>query len=195
MNTLICIFIIIGISLDVLGTMEVEGAMLGEIKKMDLTLASLMVMGLQLLFFFGGYFACNMLVKYDIFTHGNVTASIISVVIFVLLGIRLLVKGIKKVFVEEHREEFSLAKYMRNILMLCVYTLAAGCACGFIRAGALLMLITIVICSVVVTVGGIFIGYHFGFGYKSNGYYLGTILLWIAGIYVFATSLYPILAR
>ena len=194
MNTLICILIIIGISLDVLGTMEIEGAMLGEIKKKDMALTSLVVVGLQLLFFFGGYIACYMMVKYAIFTYGDATASIIAVVIFVLLGIRLLVKGIRKVFIEERRQEFSLAKYMRMILTLSVYTLAAGCACGFIGASMLLMLITIVICSTAVTIGGIFIGYHYGFGSKSTGYYVGTVLLWIAGVHVFVTSLYPLIA-
>ena len=194
MNALICILIIIGISLDVLGTMEVEGAMLGEINRKDMALTSILVIGMQLLFFFGGYIACNMMVRYDIFTHGAVTASIIAVVIFVLLGVRLLVKGIKKVFVDERRQEFSLAKYMRIILTLCVYTLAAGCACGFINASMLLMLVTITVCSALVTVGGIFIGYHYGFGSKSTGYYVGTALLWISGLYVFFTALYPLIA-
>ena len=194
MNVLICIIIIIGISLDVLGTMEIEGAMLGEIKRADMALASMLVIGMQLLFFFGGYIACAMMVRYNIFTHGEVTASIIAVSIFVLLGIRLLVKGLRKGFVEERRQEFSLARYMRIILTLCVYTLAAGCACGFINASMFLMLVTMVICSAAVTVGGIFIGYHYGFGSKSTGYYVGTLFLWIAGVYVFATSLYPMIA-
>ena len=194
MNTLICIIIIIGISLDVLGTMEVEGAMLGEIKKKDAILASLMVIGIQLLFFFGGYIACDLVVRYNIFTHGDTTASIIAVVIFILLGIRLLIKGIRRAFVEEHRQEFSLARYMKGIFTLSFYTLCAGCACGFIDASPLLMLITIVICSVGVTVGGLIIGYHYGFGSKSTGYFVGTAFLWLAGVYVFATSLYPVLA-
>ncbi len=194
MNALICILIIIGISLDVLGTMEIEGAMLGELKRTDLLLASLLVIGMQLLFFFGGYIACDMVVKYNIFTHGEVTASIIALSIFILLGIRLLIKGIKKVFVEERRQPFSLAKYMRIILTLCVYTLAAGCACGFINASMFLMLVTMVICSASVTVGGIFIGYHYGFGSKSTGYYVGTLFLWIAGVYVFVNSVYPLIA-
>ncbi len=194
MNALICILIIIGISLDVLGTMEIEGAMLGELKRLDITLASLLVIGMQLLFFFGGYIACAMVVRYNIFTHGEVTASIIAVTIFVLLGIRFLIKGLRKVFVEERRQEFSLARYMRIILTLCVYTLAAGCACGFTFTSMLLMLVTIIICSAGVTVGGIFIGYHYGFGSKSTAYYLGTLLLWIAGVYVFVKTLYPLIA-
>lgn len=194
MTALICIIIIIAISLDVLGSMEVEGAMLGEIKKKDLLFASLMVIGLQLLFFFGGYFACHMLVKYDIFTHGEVTASIIAVAIFMLLGIRLLVKGIRRVLVEERKQEFSLGRYMQIIFMLCFYTLAAGCACGFIEAPILVMLITLIICSAGVTVGGLFIGYHYGFESKSTVYYVGTLFLWIAGIYVFVNSLYPLIA-
>mgnify|MGYP002624050003 CR=1 FL=1 len=194
MNTLICILIIIGISLDVLGAMEIEGAMLGEIKKKDMVLASLLVIGLQLLFFFAGYIACDLVVRYDIFTHGDTTASIIAVAIFVLLGIRLLIKGIRRAFIEERRQEFSLAKYMKGIFTLSFYTLCAGCACGFIDASPLLMLVTMIICSVSVTVGGIFIGYHYGFGSKSTGYFVGTAFLWLAGIYVFVTGLYPVIA-
>ncbi len=194
MNTLICILIIIGISLDVLGTMEIEGAMLGEIKKKDMALASLMVIGLQISFFFGGYFACSMVVKYDIFTHGEITATIIAVAIFMILGIRLLVKGIRKAFVEERRQEFSLSKYMKGLVTLCFYTLCAGCACGFIEAPVIILLVTIIICSAAVTIGGLSIGYHFGFGSKSTGYFVGTAILWFVGIYVFATGIYPLLA-
>ena len=194
MNTLVCILIIVAISLDILGTMEVEGAMLGEIKKKDMALASLMVIGLQLAFFFGGYFACDLMVRYDIFTYGEATASIIAVAIFFLLGLRLLVKGIRKAFIEERRQEFSLARYMKEIVTISFYTLAGGCACGFIDASALLMFVTMIICSVVVTAGGLFIGYQYGFGSKSSGYFVGTALLWLAGAYVFATSLYPMIA-
>ncbi len=195
MNTLICILIIAGISLDVMGTMEVEGAMLGEIKKKDLAMATLMVIGLQLSFFFGGYIACSMVVRYNIFTHGDLTASIIAVAIFVLLGLRLLVKGIKFAFIEERRQEFSLAKYMKGIVTLCFYTLAAGCACGFIEAPVILLLVTMIVCSVFVTVGGLSIGYHFGFSSKSIGYFVGTALLWVSGIYVFVTAIYPVMVR
>lgn len=191
MNTLISIIIIVGISLDILGTMEVEGAMLGELKKKDVAQASLMVMALQLAFFFGGYFVCHMINKYGVFTYGDITAAIIAVAIFVLLGIRLLVKGIRYALVEESRQEFSLAKYMHIIVTLCFYTLAGGCACGFMGISPLLLLFAMIIGSVAVTVAGLMIGYHYGFGSKSTGYFVGTALLWIVGIYEFVTGIVP----
>ena len=44
------------------------------------------------------------------------------------------------------------------------------------------MLLVILICSVLVTVGGVYAGYHFGFDNKSYLYYGGAVLLWIAGV-------------
>ena len=44
------------------------------------------------------------------------------------------------------------------------------------------MRLVILICSVLVTVGGVYAGYHFGFDNKLYLYYGGAVLLWIAGV-------------
>ena len=48
------ILIIAGISLDIFAAMEIEGAMLADVKRKSLMIASTIVTVLQLIFFFGG---------------------------------------------------------------------------------------------------------------------------------------------
>ena len=57
------ILIIAGISLDIFAAMEIEGAMLADVKRKSLMIASTIVTVLQLIFFFGGYFVCYELEK------------------------------------------------------------------------------------------------------------------------------------
>ena len=44
-----------------------------------------------------------------------------------------------------------------------------------------MMAVVILTCSVLVVVGGLYTGYHFGFESKTGAYVAGAILLWIAG--------------
>ena len=67
------------------------------------------------------------------------------------------------------------------IAITSLYTLVAGCACGFVGTSILMMAIVILVCSVLVVVGGLYTGYHFGFESKTGAYVIGALLLWIAG--------------
>ncbi len=183
MNIWISIFIIIGISLDVFASMEVEGAMAPEIKKGALAIASSITTGLSLLFFFG----------HDIFSNEELTAGIISSAIFFLLGVRLIIKAIQKEFIQEKRREFGISSYIRMVVVMSLYTLAAGVACGLISANVYVMLIAIVICYVLVVIGGILTGYHYGFEQKTYAYTIGAVLLWVVGTYVVITEILAII--
>lgn len=191
MNLFISILIIVGISLDVFATMEVEGAMVPEIKKAPLAIACAITTGLSLIFFFGGYLVCYEINEHDIFMYEELTASVIAAVVFALLGIRLVVKAIQKEFVDERRRELGIRTYIRLIVVTSFYILAAGCACGFIEANPYVLLVTMVICFVCVVIFGILTGYHYGFGKKTIAYAFGAVLLWIAGSYVLVTGIIP----
>ena len=188
MNLFISILIIAGISLDVFATMEVEGAMISEIKKEQMVVACAVTTGLSLLFFFTGYFVCYKINEYDVFSYEERTSSIIAAVVFVLLGIRLIVKAIRKEFTQETRQEFKLKQYLRLVVTTSFYTLATGCACGLVEADPIVMMITIVICFVLVVIFGILTGYHFGFELKTYAYAAGSVLLWVAAIYLMITE-------
>lgn len=176
------ILIIAGISLDIFAAMEVEGAMLADIKRKTLMITSTTVTLLQLVFFFTGYFVCYELDQYRVVEDGQEIAYIAAAVVFALLGIRLIVKAIKREFVEEkRRDRLRVRDYIKIIAVTSFYTLCAGCVCGFIGTSVVMMAVVILVCSVLVVVSGIYTGYHFGFESKTRAYVAGAILLWIAG--------------
>ena len=168
------ILIIAGISLDIFAAMEIEGAMLADVKRKSLMIASTIVTVLQLIFFFGGYFVCYELEKHQIIQNAEEIGYIVATVVFALLGIRLIVKAIKREFVQEkRRDDIRVRDYIKIIAITSFYTLCAGCACGFVGTSIAMMGL--------VVVSGIYTGYHFGFESKTGAYAAGALLLWVAG--------------
>ena len=88
MNWIENILIIAGISLDIFAAMEIEGAMLADVKRKSLLIACTIVTLLQLIFFFGGYFACYELEKYQVIKDAQEIGYIVATIVFALLGIR-----------------------------------------------------------------------------------------------------------
>ena len=185
MNWLQCILIVAGISLDLFATMEIEGAKLANIRKKTLILNSLLITGIQLLFFFGGYYSCYYINTIEVFTNTTWLGEVIAFLVFVLLGVRLLIKAIKREFVDEKRTEITRATYTRIVAVTSIYTLFAGCATGFLGSSPLLLLVTIIICSIVGVCGGLMTGYMFGFRTKTVFYAIATAVLWAAGANIF----------
>ena len=56
------LLIIAGIGLDVFAAFEIQGAMLASVKKKSLVIACSVVALLELIFYFGGYVTCRLLV-------------------------------------------------------------------------------------------------------------------------------------
>lgn len=193
MNYLQGILIVAGISLDLLATMEVEGAKLGEIRRKTLLLNSLLITGLQLGFFFGGYYICHYIDQIEVFANEKTAwlGEVIAFLVFALLGVRLFVKAIRHEFVDERRETISRKTYVRIILVTTIYTLFAGCATGFLEFPPLFLLITIIICSIIVVFAGVYMGYMFGFRAKTVFYAIGAAVLWAAGV----NNLYHLITR
>lgn len=193
MNYLQGILIVAGISLDLLATMEVEGAKLGEIRRKTLLLNSLLITGLQLGFFFGGYYICHYIDQIEVFANEKTAwlGEVIAFLVFALLGVRLFVKAIRHEFVDERPETISRKTYVRIILVTTIYTLFAGCATGFLEFPPLFLLITIIICSIIVVFAGVYMGYMFGFRAKTVFYAIGAAVLWAAGVNI----LYHLITR
>ena len=185
--------IVAGISLDLLATMEVEGAKLGEIRRKTLLLNSLLITGLQLGFFFGGYYICHYIDQIEVVANEKTAwlGEVIAFLVFALLGVRLFVKAIRHEFVDERRETISRKTYVRIILVTTIYTLFAGCATGFLEFPPLFLLITIIICSIIVVFAGVYMGYMFGFRAKTVFYAIGAAVLWAAGVNI----LYHLITR
>ncbi|MCR4733066.1 MAG: manganese efflux pump [Lachnospiraceae bacterium] len=181
MNWLENLLILIGISLDVYAAMEIEGAMIPQVKKKALGIACGVVTIWQCVFFFGGYFFSYELLHLHYLKNGPKIGSVLAVIIFGLLGIRLMTKAIRQGNFDEKRRDIQIRKYIRIIATSSIYTLFTGAACGLVGSNEIYMLLVIVITTVGVVIGGVYTGYHFGYGSKSRLYVIGGIMLFIAG--------------
>ncbi|MCR5055051.1 MAG: manganese efflux pump [Lachnospiraceae bacterium] len=181
MNWIENILIIGGVSLNIFAAMEIEGAMLSRVKKRSLIIAVILVVALQLGFFFGGYALFYHLGIREIFKDAKRVGDVIAAIVFMMLGIRLLIEAAKKKFINETRRELKVSRYIRVIIVAAIYTFAIGCASGLIQSNPWPLFIIIIICSILVVVGGLYTGYHYGFESKTGAYVAGAILLFLAG--------------
>ncbi len=194
MSWLESLLIIVGISFDIFASMEVEGSMLARVRRSSLAIACFLVTLLQFVFFFGGYFAAYEAGKYGLVKEPQEIGYLVSVVVFALLGLRLLVKAIKKEFIHEKRREDILVRdYIKIIAVTSLYMIAAGCAHGFVGTSVVMLIADIIICSVLFVIAGIYTGYHFGIEPRTGFYIAGAVLLWIAGAEILCKSVIRII--
>lgn len=193
MNWIENLLIIAGIGLDIFAAMEIQGAMIASIKKKTLVIACAVVAGLQLLFYFGGYIVCMLLASHGYIADPVNYGEIIAVAVLFLLGLRLVIKAIKREFVQESRKDaIRVWDYIRIIVTSSIYTLAAGCVCGLVGTTVWQMIVIILVISVVMVIGGLYTGLHFGFENKTFAYVTGAILLWIVAVEILLSSVLAI---
>ncbi len=193
MNLLEIILIVAGISLDIFAAMEIEGAMLAKINQKTLWTVSALVVIMQQIFFFFGYASSRQLIDYtNLITSPQKVGYWIAAIIFLVLGVRLGYKAYRRETIQESRRQISVVQYMRIIAVASIYTIAAGVACGMIGINVLMVFVTIVVGSIISTVGGIYTGYHFGVSGKTVVYAIGAVLLWIAGIEIMLRHIYMV---
>ena len=179
------ILIIIGISLDTYATMEVEGAMLAEVKKKPLIITCALVVLLQLVFYFGGYFICYEAGIHNWITNTSNIGYIVAAVIFGMLGLRLIIKAIKREIVYEKRKDgLNVKDYIRILIITSFYTLVAGGACGLVETSVVMMAVVIIVMSVIAVIAGLYTGLHFGIESKTTTYVIGAVVLWLVGVEV-----------
>ncbi|MBR1623130.1 MAG: hypothetical protein IJ675_04400, partial [Pseudobutyrivibrio sp.] len=133
MNWLENLLIIAGILLDVFAAMEIQGAMIANLKKRTILVACGVVAGFELLFYFGGFIICRLLAVNGYIANPNKQGELVAVIVLALLGIRLIVKAIKREFIQERRRDSLIVlDYIRIVIVSSIYTAAAGCACGLV---------------------------------------------------------------
>lgn len=183
MSWIECLLMFAGISLDMFAAMEIQGAKIAKVRKKVLFSVTFLVILLQVIFFYGGYFAGYELVKHVIGSgEGMKAGHFIAALIFISLGVRMLVKAIKHDFVFEHRSELTVRDYVKIIIVTTVFTLFAGFATGFVGANVFAMLIIIAVISFIVVIGGMYAGYNLGFTGKTPMYAVGASILILIGI-------------
>ena len=183
MNWIEILLITLGISLDIFGAVACEGALVAKIEKKTLAIGCVIVALSQLAALFIGNSCARLLLRYDIKDKQIRTIYIISAIIFICLGIRMMWKAWKNESIVEHREEgIPLHKFWLLAGVTAIYTILAGVAFGFLGTSVMTALIMIVCFTIFVVVAGFYTGYRLGFEQKTKAYSIGGVLLLIGGI-------------
>lgn len=183
MNWMENLLIIAGVSLDIFAAMECQGSLVAKINKKNLTVICGIVALAQLITLYLGHFLSSLFCNYRSVPDEKLLGQIISMVIFMILGIRLMVKAIRNEHVEEHLEHhLGIRRFVRMACISGIYTLLTGIAFGFLETNVLMILIMIVVCTVAFVIGGIYTGYRVGYEAKTKVYIVGALLLWVAGL-------------
>ena len=192
MNWMENLLIIAGVSLDIFAAMEdvykrqameCQGSLVAKINKKNLTVICGIVALAQLITLYLGHFLSSLFCHYRSVPDEKLLGQIISMVIFMILGIRLMVKAIRNEHVEEHLEHhLGIRRFVRMACISGIYTLLTGIAFGFLETNVLMILIMIVVCTVAFVIGGIYTGYRVGYEAKTKVYIVGALLLWVAGL-------------
>ena len=183
MNWMENLLIIAGVSLDIFAAMECQGSLVAKINKKNLTVICGIVALAQLITLYLGHFLSSLFCHYRSVPDEKLLGQIISMVIFMILGIRLMVKAIRNEHVEEQLEHhLGMRRFVRMACISGIYTLLTGIAFGFLETNVLMILIMIVVCTVAFVIGGIYTGYRVGYEAKTKVYIVGALLLWVAGL-------------
>ena len=183
MNWMENLLIVAGVSLDIFAAMECQGSLVAKINKKNLTVICGIVALAQLITLYLGHFLSSLFCRYRSVPDEKLLGHIISMVIFMILGIRLMVKAIRNEHVEEHLEHhLGIRRFVRMACISGIYTLLTGIAFGFLETNVLMILIMIVVCTVAFVIGGIYTGYRVGYEAKTKVYIVGALLLWVAGL-------------
>lgn len=183
MNWIETLIIVCGLSMDVFASVECQGAMLAKIRTKQLVLVTLLVSVWQVIVLYLGNLGVDLLCKYDIKESQVILGEVISVAVFLCLGIRLLIKAWKNDRIDERREEnLGVHKFVRICAVTSFYTFLTGAAFGFLGTSLLSLILVGIILTVVCVVGGAYVGYHFGYEQKTKVYLIGGILLLIGGV-------------
>lgn len=188
------LLMIAGILLDIFAAMEIQGAMIANLKKKTIVIACAVVAGVELIFFFGGYIICMLLAVHGYVSDPINKGEVVAVFVFALLGVRLIAKAIKREFIQEKRKDtLKVWDYIKVVVISAIYTAAAGCACGFVGTTIWQIIAITLIISVVVVLGGLYTGLHFGFEKKTIAYIAGAVMLWGVGVEILLTRVIEII--
>lgn len=184
MNLVELFVITIGISLDIFATVECEGAMLAKINKLHLLQICLAAVLCQSVALFLGHLGAIMLSRYDMQENLPLTACTLAAAIFIVLGIRLIIKAWKNEAIQEHLSVEGMGRKdcLRLMILAAVYTILTGVALGLLQTSIYRMLILIICVTVFAVVMGLYTGYCFGYEQKTKAYAVGGSLLILGGV-------------
>ncbi len=179
MDILVETVVVLGISLEIFGAMECQGSLVAKIEKRQLLIFCAVLAAGQTMALGIGDVLSGLLSRQG--AQESFQGRAAAAAIFLLLGLRLLLKAWKNERIVERREEkFQVKRFLVIYSRGILYTFFAGVALGFLGSSVSVLLLLTLFLTILVTVVGMYTGYRLGFEHKIKAYVLGGILL-IAG--------------
>ncbi len=177
------LLIVAGTSLDIFAIMECQGSLVSKVNKKQLCGICILTAVYQLAAMYIGYFLAEIVCRKNPVSDESILGEIISIIIFMGLGIRLIIKAIRNEKIEEHlQQKLDIKKLLILGIITGLYTVLAGIAFGFLKSGVVAIMIMVALFTVVCIVAGMYTGYHYGYEQKRKVYITGAVIFWVAGI-------------
>lgn len=172
----------LGISLDVFGAAVCQGAVLGELRRRRIAAYCLIFCAAQVAAMELGRLL-GMLPRFaSYYTVAQGLWHILGALIFFVLGVCLIVKAVRKKTVFEHRSEITYKKVVGTAVLTSLDSLLAGVSSRFLDAYWLSCLATLFGVTALCALGGVSVGYHFGYPQKNTAYWIGGALFLVTGV-------------
>lgn len=182
MNLIEILVIAVGLSLDVYAVVVCQGAVLLNIEKSKFLKISLIFCAWQVAAVIVGHGIT--LIPYLAVKAENMRSlwELISVIIFMALGVYMLYKAWKNEIILERRSEINYRRLFVAAGFTSMDAFFAGIGFGFLNTGMMAETLSILIVTVIVVVLGLYTGYRLGYEQKTKAYGIGGILLLLSAV-------------
>lgn len=183
MNVVEIVFISVALSLDVFVATLCLGAVLPEIKRGVVVKLCILYGFWQVLALIGGHMI-SMFAFVENKKEGITSAwHLISVMIFIGLGIRMFNKAWKREpFLEKRLDRVKIRTFLVLAVLISLDAFFAGISMGFLQTELLVEIVVLLISTVFFVITGLYTGYRMGYEEKHKTYYVSGSLLVLAGL-------------
>lgn len=177
----------LGLAVYLYGLAVCKGALLADMDKKQI-IFSLGVPALwQILVLAVGNFVAAELHIMKITKSDYPINAFVCLMIFGIMAVRMLINALKNVPIIEKRIEKK--DFYKSIMGLCIavgfYIFLTGLAFGLLQTSIGKELLVLVSLSLAGLLGGLYVGYRFGYGQKNGAYICGSIFLIIGDVLLF----------
>ena len=133
----------------------------------------------------GGYLITGVsFFKQKVSSDVKVLCYVMSAVIFLLTGIYMLYRTLRKDNIEERLREFRFRRILVEAVTIAVFTFACGIGCGFLETSIMATFVTIACATLLAVIAGLQAGYHQGYRFLKLGYALSCAIFLGVGVEV-----------
>lgn len=184
-STIEIILLAVAISLDSFALMTVEGAMLLKVNKQEVTKVSVLFGSSQAVMLLLGNVSVSYLVESLTSANQNTVMGllmVLSVLIFVALGIYMLWKGLRDENYHERRHgHIDMERMFSLALLTSIDGLLVGTGLSFLDSTVTPIFIPIIVIHIASAVLGIYTGHWYGIEQKTKAHTIGGGILLVIG--------------